>query len=187
MLVEETPKVFFHNWTEIPSQNGPRMQNVSITVIGRRTSFGSAVADRSGGWKRSVRIGGWRWLLQTSFLGLFSRRTGGNRANAARGSFVYPPSGGVCPKRSSKTPNQIDSRLYCVFLSLPISGGKNCNTSVTTDPNYEYYDEICKMSATKWSTIPRVEVEGFRLIISAVPRDLSVREELNFVIDMIRR
>ncbi|KAK8953265.1 hypothetical protein KSP40_PGU005516 [Platanthera guangdongensis] len=32
-------------------------------------SFGSAVADRSGGWKRSVRIGGGRWLLQTELFG----------------------------------------------------------------------------------------------------------------------
>ncbi|KAK8942843.1 hypothetical protein KSP39_PZI009654 [Platanthera zijinensis] len=45
-----------------------------------------------------------------SFLGRFSRRAGGNGANAAGGSFVYPPSGGVCPKRSSETPKQIEPK-----------------------------------------------------------------------------
>ncbi|KAK8963225.1 hypothetical protein KSP40_PGU004342 [Platanthera guangdongensis] len=43
-----------------------------------------------------------------SFLGRFSRRVGGNEANAAIGSFVYPPSGGVCPKRSCETHKQIE-------------------------------------------------------------------------------
>ncbi|KAK8965366.1 hypothetical protein KSP40_PGU001994 [Platanthera guangdongensis] len=43
-----------------------------------------------------------------SFLSRFSRRAGGNGANAAGGSFVYPPSGGVCPKRRSETPKQIE-------------------------------------------------------------------------------
>ncbi|KAK8964154.1 hypothetical protein KSP40_PGU015311 [Platanthera guangdongensis] len=32
---------------------------------------------------------------------------GGNGANAAGDSFVYPPSDGVCPKRRSKTLNQM--------------------------------------------------------------------------------
>ncbi|KAK8949929.1 hypothetical protein KSP40_PGU006484 [Platanthera guangdongensis] len=31
-------------------------------------SFGSAVAGRSGGWKRSVQIGGGRWLFQTELF-----------------------------------------------------------------------------------------------------------------------
>ncbi|KAK8952750.1 Zinc finger CCCH domain-containing protein 56 [Platanthera guangdongensis] len=47
-----------------------------------------------------------------SFFGRFSRRAGGNGANAAGGSFVYPPSGGVCPKRSSETPKQIEPNSY---------------------------------------------------------------------------
>ncbi|KAK8935134.1 hypothetical protein KSP39_PZI014107 [Platanthera zijinensis] len=35
----------------------------------QQASFGSAVAGRSGGWKRSVRTGGGRWLLQTELFG----------------------------------------------------------------------------------------------------------------------
>ncbi|KAK8941734.1 hypothetical protein KSP40_PGU000716 [Platanthera guangdongensis] len=45
-----------------------------------------------------------------SFLERFSRRAGGNGANAAECSFVYPPSGDVCPKRNGKTPNQIEPK-----------------------------------------------------------------------------
>ncbi|KAK8921169.1 hypothetical protein KSP39_PZI019935 [Platanthera zijinensis] len=49
-------------------------------------------------------------MLQTEFLGHFSRRAGRNRANAAGDSFVYPPSDDVCPKRSSETPKQIEPK-----------------------------------------------------------------------------
>ncbi|KAK8943965.1 hypothetical protein KSP40_PGU000762 [Platanthera guangdongensis] len=39
-------------------------------------SFVSAVAGRSGGWKRSVRNGGGRWLLQTELFGAFLKAGG---------------------------------------------------------------------------------------------------------------
>ncbi|KAK8950160.1 hypothetical protein KSP40_PGU021080 [Platanthera guangdongensis] len=42
-----------------------------------------------------------------SFLERFSRRAGGNRANTAGGSFVYPPSGDVCPKRIERSKEHI--------------------------------------------------------------------------------
>ncbi|KAK8940547.1 hypothetical protein KSP39_PZI010612 [Platanthera zijinensis] len=63
---------------------------------------------------------------------------------------------------------------------------KNCNITATTDNDYDYYDEVCKESTDRWSDGPRVKVEGFRLIILAVPRGLNVKEEWNFVFDMIR-
>ncbi|KAK8942670.1 hypothetical protein KSP39_PZI009516 [Platanthera zijinensis] len=71
--------------------------------------------------------------------------------------------------------------------ALSASIDKNCNITATTDNDYDYYDEVCKESTDRWSDGPRVKVEGFRLIIPAVPRGLNVREEWNFVFDMIRR
>ncbi|KAK8914000.1 hypothetical protein KSP39_PZI023589 [Platanthera zijinensis] len=50
-----------------------------------------------------------------SFLGRFSRRAAGNGANAAGGSFVHPPSGGVCPKRCSEMPKQIEPKILRGF------------------------------------------------------------------------
>ncbi|KAK8948385.1 hypothetical protein KSP39_PZI004972 [Platanthera zijinensis] len=59
--------------------------------------------------------------------------------------------------------------------------------SPSSDYDYNYYDDICKSTTSRWFDGPRTEIPGFRLRIPAVPPGLSAQEEWNFVFTMIKR
>ncbi|KAK8967601.1 hypothetical protein KSP40_PGU021161 [Platanthera guangdongensis] len=88
------------------------LQNTTWTKQGRKRDsklrlhlFRRWRIDLAGG-NRVFETEGGGGCSKRSFLGRFSRRAGGNGANAAGGSFVYPASGGVSPNGAPKRPNK---------------------------------------------------------------------------------
>ncbi|KAK8936001.1 hypothetical protein KSP39_PZI014117 [Platanthera zijinensis] len=67
--------------------------------------------------------------------------------------------------------------LNSLTPALSASIDKNCNITATTDNDYEYCDEVCREGTARWSNGLHSRVEGFRLIIPAVPSGLDAGEE----------
>ncbi|KAK8943758.1 hypothetical protein KSP40_PGU013475 [Platanthera guangdongensis] len=111
-------------WPIEEEDEGSSAEELICSPLPTKASFVSAVAGGSGGWKRSVRNGGGEVAAPNgAFWGGSQGGAGENGTNAAGGSFVYPPSGGVCPKRSTETPKQIEpnARRKTRLASVPSS------------------------------------------------------------------
>ncbi|KAK8943993.1 hypothetical protein KSP40_PGU001482 [Platanthera guangdongensis] len=75
-------------------------------------SFVSAVLSRFGRWKQSVRIGGWRWLLQTEFFWTFTKAGGQVETKQTLPEihlFTHLLTA-FAPKQSGKRSNQIEPK-----------------------------------------------------------------------------
>ncbi|KAK8918884.1 hypothetical protein KSP39_PZI021564 [Platanthera zijinensis] len=84
--------------------------------------------------------------------------------------------------------NQILVRAMTLFDVKPefVPDAGPTDNSHAPDCDYNYYDDICKPTTSRWSDGQRTAISGFRLRIPAVPPGLSAQEEWNFVFTMIK-
>ncbi|KAK8934966.1 hypothetical protein KSP39_PZI014967 [Platanthera zijinensis] len=96
-------------------------------------------------------------------------------------------------KRNADNVGDILSFLHKPELSMPDNQSSDPqvqlhnNSTINTDSDDNYYDELYPPTTTRWSDFPRNQIPGLRLRIPPVPRGLTPQEEWNYVFTMIAR